>query len=324
MFVEQAPSFWKKLGVRLYDTIREDLGYPATLLKLINGPLDLKSSVADEPKGIGSCQVARWHEFGSLHYERSMFSEKLNGWTYCPTYRHYSSTSMQCDDLLHLGSEFITERWRCDIQQVDGFSSSKSELEKFSDMDQMVETNSREMIGEISVENLEKNLSWDEIRIISRVDHDHFASWAWDGRVFLMNSGGSHHFAAAKYIAARINHPVELCGSYKVYGVRQEAVDRLRQEFGMFVLSSESEAWLGFNEAMARFRATYYWKTLPRPHNKHGYAVFLPLTEKRSALVARILEEYGFQDLGAYLSELAARSSSFIQAQHKRELNADS
>ncbi|MFI8742179.1 DUF6685 family protein [Pseudomonas sp. NPDC077405] len=68
----------------------------------------------------------------------------------------------------------------------------------------------------------------------------------------------------------------------------------------------------------------YYWKTLPRPHNKHGYAVFLPLTEKRSALVARILEEYGFQDLGAYLSELAARSSSFIQAQHKRELNADS
>lgn len=70
-------------------------------------------------------------------------------------------------------------------------------------MDDMVVRNSPEMIDEISPAKLAKNLAWDEIRIISHVDHDYFATWAWDGRVFLMNSGGSHHFAAAKYIAAR-------------------------------------------------------------------------------------------------------------------------
>lgn len=314
MIVEQAPSFWRRIGVRLYDSIREDLGFPATLLRLLNSPLNLRETISDSPKGIGSCQVSRWHEFGALHYERGMFRAKLNGWSYCSTYRQYSSTSMHSDDLLRLGSEVIIDRWRCDIQQVDGFAASKSELQKFATMDQMVEKNSKELIDDITLEALRKNLSWDEIRIISRVDHDWFASWAWDRRVFLMNSGGSHHFAAAKYIAARLKHPVELCGTYKVYGIQEEPVERLRRDFGMFVLSSESEAWLGFNEAMARFRATYYWKTLPRPHNSRGYAVFLPLKEKRSALVASILAERGFQDLGAYLSDLAARSRSFAQA----------
>ncbi|CAM5427238.1 putative protein OS=Stutzerimonas stutzeri OX=316 GN=CXK94_17845 PE=4 SV=1 [Stutzerimonas stutzeri] len=82
-------------------------------------------------------------------------------------------------------------------------------------MDDMVVRNSPEMIDEISPAKLAKNLAWDEIRIISHVDHDYFATWAWDGRVFLMNSGGSHHFAAAKYIAARLEQPVELTGTYK-------------------------------------------------------------------------------------------------------------
>ena len=42
------------------------------------------------------------------------------------------------------------QRWRCDIQQVDGFSASKSELKEFATMDDMVVRNSPEMIDEIS------------------------------------------------------------------------------------------------------------------------------------------------------------------------------
>lgn len=241
-----------------------------------------------------------------------MFRDKLNGWTHCRTYGRYGSTSIECAPLLRLGYEMKVERWRCDIQQVDGFACSKSELEKFANMDQMVETNSKELIADITAEGLKKNLSWDEIRIISRADHDHFASWGWDGRIFLMNSGGSHHFAAAKYIAARLCQPVELTGTYKVFGLCEQAITELRREYGMFVLSHDPDAWLGFNEAMARFKATYYWKTLPRPHNHHRYAIFLPLKEQRSALVAKVLRDHNFQDLGAYLAGLAAQSLAFI------------
>ncbi|CJL91587.1 Uncharacterised protein [Streptococcus pneumoniae] len=281
-------------------------------MKLIKSPVKLNSPIQETAKGIGAGAVVRWHDFGSLIYERGIYRDKLNGWTHCRTYGRYGSTSIECAPLLRVGSEMQIQRWRCDIQQVDGFSASKSELKEFATMDDMVVRNSPEMIDEISPAKLAKNLAWDEIRIISHVDHDYFATWAWDGRVFLMNSGGSHHFAAAKYIAARLEQPVELTGTYKIYGLCEQAITELRREYGMFVLSHEPDAWLGFNEAMARFKATYYWKTLPRPHNHQRCAIFLPLKEKRSAMVARILKENNFQDLGAYLAGLAAQSQAVI------------
>lgn len=321
MLVEQAPPLWKKVAVRFYDAVREDFGYPASLLKLVDGPLSLSSPIVETVKGIGSTEVVRWHEFGSLFYEKGMFREKLNGWSHCKTYGRYGSTSLHCEDLLNLGNEIVINDWQCDIQHVDGFAASKSKLETFDSMDEMVETNSKEMISELTPAALSKNLSWDQIRIISQTNHDHFASWGWDGRVFLMNSGGSHHFAAAKYIAARIGQPVRLSGTYKIYGVCQKAVSQLRRDFAIFTMSSEPDAWLGFNDAMANFKATYYWKTLPRPHNNKRYAVFLPLKEKRSALVAKVLRDRGYQDLGALLAGIAARSSEFSETYSSRKSN---
>lgn len=269
MSIDQPLPFWRRAGTFLWDSVREDCGYPATLMKLIKSPVKLNSPIQETAKGIGAGAVVRWHDFGSLIYERGIYRDKLNGWTHCRTYGRYGSTSIECAPLLRVGSEMQIQRWRCDIQQVDGFSASKSELKEF-------------------------------------------ATWAWDGRVFLMNSGGSHHFAAAKYIAARLEQPVELTGTYKIYGLCEQAITELRREYGMFVLSHEPDAWLGFNEAMARFKATYYWKTLPRPHNHQRCAIFLPLKEKRSAMVARILKENNFQDLGAYLAGLAAQSQAVI------------
>lgn len=312
MTIDQPLPFWRRAGTFLWDSVREDCGYPATLMKLIKSSVELNSPIQETAKGIGAGAVVRWHEFGSLIYERGIYRDKLNGWTHCRTYGRYGSTSIECAPLLRIGSEMQIERWRCDIQQVDGFAASKSELKEFATMDDMVERNSTELIDKISPEKLAKNLAWPEIRIIGHVDHDYFATWAWDGRVFLMNSGGSHHFAAAKYIAARLEQPVELTGTYKIYGLSEQAITELRREYGIFVLSHEPDAWLGFKDAMARFKATYYWKTLPRPHDHQRCAIFLPLKEKRSALVAKILKENNFQDLGAYLAGLAGQSQALI------------
>ncbi|MDT3711037.1 MAG: hypothetical protein ROZ65_13070 [Pseudomonadaceae bacterium] len=69
---------------------------------------------------------------------------------------------------------------------------------------------------------------------------------------------------------------------------------------------------LGWGSTKLWLASTYYWKTLPRPHNHQRCAIFLPLKEKRSAMVARILKENNFQDLGAYLAGLAAQSQAVI------------
>jgi len=44
----------------------------------------------------------------------------------------------------------------------------------------------------------------------------------------------------------------------------------------------------------------------------HSVFAAAPLKEKRSAMVARILKENNFQDLGAYLAGLAAQSQAVI------------
>ncbi|MBT2374408.1 hypothetical protein J7E41_20510 [Pseudomonas fluorescens] len=277
-------------------------------MNLIAQEQGLNAHLVEHNKGISSCEVVKWNEFGDLPYERSRPTRRrLNGWGYSPgSHRNYGSIDLHRDDLLNLGTTQECPDWVCDIQDVDGFSASKSELRHFKSMDTMVERNSKEMINEITAEKLSENLAWDEIRIISRVDHDFFQTWSWDGRVFLMNSGGSHHFAAAKYIATRIGAKVPLKGKYHVHGINQAALASLRRDFDIYVMSSHYKHQNGFHEAMRNFQATYYWKDLPRPYTEQC-AVFLPKAEKKSARVAKILHETGFQDLGIYLKNLSTK-----------------
>lgn len=211
------------------DSIKEEFGHPSSLVKLITEEPGLNKPLVEYEKGISSAEVVKWHEFGNLSYERSRPCKgSLNGFGHCPGANgNYGGVSVRREDLLNLGTTREVKRWECDIQDVDGFSASKSELRLFKSMDEMVEGNSKEIIDEITPDKLAKNLAWGEIRIISRVDHDFFQTWSWDGRVFLMNIGGSHHFAASKYIEKRLNIKVPLTGRYRVHGINQVALESL-------------------------------------------------------------------------------------------------
>lgn len=300
---------WNRAARVMSNTIREAFGYPSTLVDLVAREPGLNVPLVEHDKGIASCEVVQWNEFGDLPYERHRPSRRrLNGWGYSPgSHRDYGSIDLYREDLLNLGTTQEILGWDCDIQDVDGFSASKSNLRKFKSMDAMVECNSQELINEITLEKLAKNLAWDEIRIISRVDHDYFQSWSWDGRVFLMNSGGSHHFAAAKYIAHRLSVKVPLKGKYRLHSLNQVALASLRRDFDIFVMSSHHKHQMDFHRAMQSFQATYYWKDLPRPYTDQC-AVFLPKNENKSAKVSQILRGAEFQDLGEYLQGLSNRS----------------
>lgn len=128
----------------------------------------------------------------------------------------------------------------CDITDVHGFSASKSDLRDFGHTDEMVEANSRAMIDQITPAKLAENIAHREIRIIHNPDtSDHFTRYLWDGRLWLMNDGGSHHMAAAKYIAARLRQPVTLTGKLYTYSLNAVAIASLRREFEMFVINDE-------------------------------------------------------------------------------------
>lgn len=129
-----------------------------------------------------------------------------------------------------------------------------------------------------------------------------------------MNSGGSHHFAAARYIATRLKTPVPLHGRLRTYSIKPKAVDSLTRDFEMFVIPETTEARMGFFYAMQSFRATYLWQILPRPVRDTSCAILLPKSEPRSAKVAAVLREAKVFDLSSYLQALVAQQTDRMKA----------
>lgn len=291
-----------------YDGLRADLGYPARLIRLIQNNPEIVVELTEPAQTINASSVVRWDGFGHdalTRWERRR-PWQLMGWRMSGG--HFESFHLERPEFDQFAQRQVEDRWECDITAVDGFSASKSDLKQFTSTDQMVETNSRKMIDSITPEKLAKNLAHDEIRIIhSDRDIDYFARFAWDGRLFLMNSGGSHHFAAAKYIAARLEQPVPLTGALHTYSLNEVAVASLRRDFELFVISDDPMLHNEFFDAMKHFEATWLWTRMPEPYTKHCRAILLPRTEGRSMRAARALREAGAVDLGKYLAEICAR-----------------
>jgi hypothetical protein len=294
----------------LLNSIQEDFGRPASIHALIDAHPSLSIPLREPARSIASSSVARWHEWGETSFNHWPHRNRgeVMGWRYASG--AYSSFCVKREEFVNFGSCAITEGWECDIQDVTGLAASKSELKDFDTLDRMVETNSRKMIESITAEKLRENLAWGEIRILHRDDpSDFFARYLWDDRVFLINSGGSHHFAAARYIAARIGSPVLLRGKLRTYAINEMAVVSLQRDYEMFVIADTPNAALGFHDAMQRFRASYLWQYLPRPY-LDCRAILLPKADARSMKVATALHQARFFDLGLYLRGLVARQAN--------------
>lgn len=285
----------------VFTGIREDFGYPASLVALLRSHPQIRVKPDAPATNICAESVTHWHELGKSSGDEHGY---LRGWRTVEGY-HLEGISIVRPEYSYMGRCEAAQNWTCDITDLHGFSASKSELRTFESTDQMVEKNSRDMISEISLEKLRANLAHREIRIIHSPGIDHFTRYKWDGRLWLMNSGGSHHTAAAKYIAARLKHPVPLSGTLYSYSLNASAVAGLCKDFRMFVINDEAEIHNAFVEAMRAFRATWLWHSMPRPYRK-ARAILLPRNERRSMRVAEELATAGMWDLGKHLTDLAA------------------
>lgn len=274
---------------------------------------DLRAELPPPAPCIASSSVVHWHELGThdvFSWPRRDHGQLL-GWAASGS--HYESFHLMRPEYAQIGREEVIDNWTCDIAELHGFSGSKSDLKKFTSTDAMVEANSRKMIAEISHAKLAENLAHDGIRIINHEKtNDHFTRYQWDGRLWLMNTDGSHHLAAAKYIAARLGVAVPLRARLYVYWLNEGPLASLRRDFEMFVISSAAAASNAFHDAMRAFRAAWLWHPMPRPYDQTTRAVLLPKSEGRSRRVADELRRAGFVDLGAQLAGLAARQAPLV------------
>lgn len=286
---------------RYIHSIRESYGDPATLRELLRHNPVISAPFDESPQGIALAKVVRWHDWGDAPTERRIIGWRFDGYDYRSFY-------LEEDYFRGFGSSQVTEGWACDIQDVVGLAHSKSELSDYDSFDSMVEAKCPEMITPISHEKLNRNLGWPEVRIMRANTSDYFVRHQWDeGRLFLINSGGSHHFAAARYIASRLGVRVPLKAKLYSYSINQMAIQKIRRDFEIFAISHQSKVFLEFQDAMRNFRATYLWRGLPMPHHNQD-AILLPRVEPRSMKVAEILKAAGAFDVGIYLQKLAAKN----------------
>lgn len=295
----------------LVDNFREDFGRPVRLLRLLAESQQMRATLDELPLCIASTSVPQWHELGassSLYFPYRKCG-RLLGWK--DSDGRWQSFCLDRNEYAQIVRLDVSECWSVDLAAIDGFGASKSNLYTFASTDEMVETNSRDMICDISPEGLAKNLAHSEIRIIhGPAASDHFTRYLWDGRLWLQNNGGSHHTAAAKYIATRLGRPVTLTGQLRTYSLNEFAIASLRRDFEMFVINDEDPLVANtFFEAMRSFRATWLWHRLPRPYVKGMKAILLPRSERRSMRVAAELQKAGFTDLGAHFSGMLARQA---------------
>lgn len=286
-----------------------DLGVPYRLRHVLASAPEAPSGPLTPPRSIdGHASVVRWNELGSTFRE----SGHLIGWHY----RRGAYLGMERHRPEYARMELMEEQedWVCDLAQVDGFSASKSTLRDFTSTDQLVEVRSREMIDRIDAAKLAENLAHPEIRILNRArTSDHFYRFAWDGRLFLANAGGSHHLAAAKYIATRMGHKVELRGTLRTYALNEDAVQSLCGDYEMLVMPDSAALWNDTYDALHALRATWYHHPLPR-HAGKGSVVLLPRSERRSMAAARDLHRAGWSSLNDHFKVLLDKQRLFLSA----------
>lgn len=286
--------------------VLDSLGQPASFKQMLIDNTALRFEFAGKPTSVSSSEVVRWHD-----WHKSDGSAQLMGWRKRGS--EYGNYYVTIDALSKISYRERVEHWECEIQSVEGLSASKSDLRTFGSLDEMAEERVQYLTGEVTHANLEKSLAWSEIRIIHRDTNADWFEWhQWDGRIFLMNDGGSHHFAAGRYLASRLGETVPLKGLLVRNRLRPEAIAELLSEYELFVINNEPAALEGFYQAMRKYGAGFLFTPMPRPY-KSGRVILLPRSDVRAMNVASLLREAGHADLGAHLIELSRHTPELPQ-----------
>lgn len=298
----------KELAIAVVDDIRQSFGSPIKIAKLFAKHPSLVMPLEEPKRSISAYSTVPWHEFGydfGITFQRRKKGELL-GWRWSG---YWHSFGVQREEYDRIAVEKKQENWTVDITAIDGFGASKEDLRLFSSIEEMATRTCKGLIKDVSVDGLARCLKHTGIGLIHKpkTTTDDFFTYAWDGRLWLSNTDGSHHTAAAQYIASRLKEPVPLTGRLRTYEINGTALRSLFSDYEVFAVgTSDPMAECAFNDAMRDIRATWLWHHLPKPYYGKGKAVLFPKNDRRSMLVAREFKKAGGIDLARFLLSLIA------------------
>lgn len=197
----------------------------------------------------------------------------------------------------------------CDIRDVEALSASKSDLKSYSNLDEFAEACCQHLIAHVDELQLHRLLQHSELRILRSSNKGDYFEWrCWDGRVTLTNAGGSHHFAAARYIAGKLRLKVPLSGRLYRHSLVREGVSVLRDGYLMYAVGFPSiDQFFELSELINSTGAEWCARALPLPHRGLSLVLFFPRADKRSLEVASVFHDAKFEEFGERLHVWAHR-----------------
>lgn len=321
---------WEELGLSLADGLRAacgDLwrrmtgGLPLALERWIDDDASRANAIIIDPprETCAADDRIAWHQWRDLHAQewRRTKSGQIVGWRPGPD--GYSRHDLHIEALEHLTRERIIDDWTCDINAVAGVSGSKSPLSKYDSLDAMIQACRPELVAAQDPACIYHLLTHDGLRILDiedRREKDFFTLHQWDGRIFLSNLDGSHHFSAARYLAGRFDVRVPLRGRLYCRWIDAQAVEALVGAYTLFAIDARSIVLEMLHEALGAYRVPYLRHRLPKglstsadDQNAMIEVLFLPRSDARSRRIAGAMATAGFFDVGAHLEGLVRRQA---------------
>ncbi len=238
---------------------------------------ELHSALKSEPVvltgsvGVGIAGIRRWRSWTEDHVMVPPAVEPadvLRGW------RGGMPDAIRIPALRDLVHVEHHGRARFEIQAVEGLASSKSDLRAFACLDDMADQQCQELMRSHGDDHshLTRLMAHQE----SRVFHggtDELVRYGWDGRIMLSNSGGSHHFVAARRLAGRMDQQVWCEAPVRTENLVPAAVAALRKHYHIVAVPIRLEN--AIHDVAMLTGAAYYKRPMPRPDVRQE-ALFLP------------------------------------------------
>lgn len=259
-------------------------------------------------KSIHLGSVEQWQDFGRANPLERTPRRDYEFFGFAPHEAlgsQYSGNRVSIPELARIVRHERDMDFECNLTDIEGLGASKAPLAELADMDDFAHKRCAPYIKDISLAAMNQSLSHGEIRVIHSPGSDFFVRHSWDRRLFLANSGGSHHLCSGRYVAARLNASVPLRAKLHRYDFDQSALADVLRSYAFGVIGSTSEVKHAFFEAMQQAKVRFYWLRLPRPFDSVRGVIF-PLEDERSQYAFDLLRTSGMFDLGEYLKALAA------------------
>lgn len=189
-----------------------------------------------------------------------------------------------------------------DGREIGGMWSSKSSECYFSTICEFGASYTAYMKTTHDDAGLKAMLSHGEIRVIHG-GADHMTIDLWDGRLFLGNSGGSHHLAGGIYIADRIKADIPLTARLNVEVLNEKAIQWMLAKFKILVVPKQG----GCTFAIARALGECYELDVPPCISDNAKLVLMPIELAGVARVVDALVDAGAIEVGSWFENALSR-----------------